>query len=190
VILPNKKEFIISLFSNGFQRPIDTGALSIFMEMLISRINYLNIGLPPKIYLNCQNSNNYTTSGNWKRETTAIDKLGSFYYTNSEVGNFSWNIELPEDGFYEISVYMPSSINNNIRSVHVVKHSIRSETISINQQLTSRWVSLGNYIFKKGFNRNLLTIVNSNVISSNSIVNAIKIEKYPNCQNINGYFCY
>jgi hypothetical protein len=140
VILPNKKEFIISLFSNGFQRPIDQGiliyvnkkgALSIFMEKLIDRINYLSNGLN-KIFLTCENNQNYTLNGNWRRETSSLDKLGSHFYISNDIGNFSWNIEIPSDGYYEIMVYMPSSQNINTRVLHTLKHSIRTEEVNFN----------------------------------------------------------
>lgn len=35
IILPNKQEFVISVFSNGYQRSTDAGALSLFTEMVI-----------------------------------------------------------------------------------------------------------------------------------------------------------
>lgn len=36
IILPNKKEFILSAFSNAYQRSTDTGQLAIFSDMVIS----------------------------------------------------------------------------------------------------------------------------------------------------------
>jgi hypothetical protein len=35
IILPNKKEFILSVFSNGYQRSTDSGQLSVFSDMVI-----------------------------------------------------------------------------------------------------------------------------------------------------------
>jgi hypothetical protein len=143
-----------------------------------------------RIVLTVEDSKNYTAIGNWNLQTVAKDKMGKFYYVNlksaSESALIKWNVYIPSNGLYSVKVFVPtlSFVETNV--LHSVKHAFRVDQVSVNQR-GSRWIHLGNFILKKGFHDNLIEISNQN--SKYTVVNAVKIEKYPECNGIPGNIC-
>lgn len=189
ITLPNKKEFILSAFSNGFKRSIDTGILGRFVENLIDQLK-LNQDGPPKLVINSQ-SRNLVIMGDWQRDSIVKDRIGEFFFKSSKNTNeIHLNIDVPQDGLYLISIYHPSVSNAHTSTLIKINHAYGTETTRVNQRLFSRYTKLGDFVLKKGSYQRMITISSEGLPNQSVVVfNAIKLEMYPNCQGIPGNLC-
>lgn len=193
--LPNDQEFILAALSNGFQRPVsDLGILGMFAERVIEYFGLLNHGnVPIIVTASLDKGTHYSYNGPWitNKDLSSIapDRIGQnimFIAANvpdqQYVGEFAWNVNLPEGGFYEVSMYTPSMQNATTRAVFTVTDAHGEYKVPVNQQLVSRWVKLGDFIFNAGLHNRVITVQNtiSSVHDSSTIViNAVRFAAYP-----------
>jgi hypothetical protein len=188
ITLPNRKSFFMAAFSNAYQRPTDDGALGTFAESVIQKLN-LNAGGPWGRTLFAADNGTHL-QGDWRREVIK-DKLGAVYFKSADTSaSAHWNVQIPEDGLYRISIYHPSDPNAFTSTTMIIKHAYGTDTLTVNQRLFSRWRKLGDFQLKAGSHTALVRMTGKGLTGSSHIIaDAIKIEKYPSCNGLPGYFC-
>ncbi len=183
--LPNGKEFVTAFFSNGWDRnrpaPHDATHAGTFYEALLPELG-LEEGLPPILRLE-ESAQGATATGAWREGETVKGMHGGAYKAiNASAGggaSFTWKIEVPEPGMYEVSVWAPRVPNAAADAPLRIRHANGEETLKINQaQAPGRWVKVGDYPFRPGEGE--ITLTNQSADSSKVIVaDAIKLAKWP-----------
>lgn len=155
--LPNGKEAIIAVYSNGYVNedtlpsPYDTSGLGPLGELLIERCA-LDTGNPAKIKVD-NNSASVSYVGTWSTGTGARDKWGTDYrYRSGGSGSsVTWNLNVPSTGKYEVCVWYPQGTNRTTAAPFRVDHAAGSSTVNVNQtRAGGRWVRLGDYNINAG----------------------------------------
>jgi hypothetical protein len=188
VVLPNGKEFILAAYSNGFSGsepsqpyPYDASILGVFCEMVIEQLG-LDAGCPPKLKLDDADAAVFSTSGAWTVGTAQSEKYGpSYKYKSGGTGSgtATWNLNVPQTGLYEVSVWYPQGSNRATDAPFTVNHAGGASTVRINQQKTGgRWVRLGDYQFNAGQGT---VVLSDNIANASQIVvaDAVKAVKWP-----------
>jgi hypothetical protein len=191
-ILPNGKEFILSVFSDGYESdqpfPYDVSNLGVFAEMIIEKSG-LSKGNPTSLVFDC-NSPGFYTSGQWQVQNNASDQYGKcFYLSKDPQGIASWDVELSEGGLYELTVWFPQNNLYSSSTTFSVKNLDGIDHQNLNQNFFGgRWIYLGDYDFVKGLNEKIVTV--SNVQIENIFVaNAVKLTRWPYCRGVPGLSC-
>jgi len=75
-------------------------------------------------------------------------------------GSGEWFFDIPEQGFYEVSVSIPSYNATTQKAKYLIYHNgkISDKVIDQNKitgELSKRWVSLGTYYFNNGSNNHV-----------------------------------
>lgn len=155
VVLPNGQEFIIAGFSNGRDNqeglPYDVAGISPFAEMIIEELK-LDAGCPPKIKVDNSDSA-FTATGRWNLEAVLADKWGGNYVAApaGSGAKASWNLNVPEAGLYEVSIWYPEAPAHSTSAPFSVIHASGTSIININQQKRGGfWYKLGDFQFEKG----------------------------------------
>jgi hypothetical protein len=156
--LPNGKEAIIAVYSNGYVNedtlplPYDTSGLGPLAELLIEKLG-LDAGNPAKVKVD-NTSANVTYAGTWTTGTGARDKWSTDYrYKSGGTGSASvtWNLAVPTTGKYEVCAWFPQGTNRTTAAPYRVNHATGSSTVNVNQSYAGgRWVRLGDYNFNAG----------------------------------------
>ncbi|KAL9653906.1 hypothetical protein ABK040_012965 [Willaertia magna] len=189
-ILPNGKEVILTVLSNGYQRSSDTTILGRFTELLLSNLG-LFYGLPPIILQTIDNANSYhLDSNNWKLITNSsnegVDRIGNSFMVlspNPSPTNFYWDVEIPEFGLYEVTVYSPSlsMATNSEFSLPVTVNFYEGSASYYSYPIRfSSWTKIGDFLFDKGMNKNAVVVNVPGNYPQPVVINAIKFSKYPN----------
>lgn len=160
-----------------------------------------------KIKVLADDSSKLEIVGPWKQHTNtgAIDRIGKTYYSipgsNPATAKISVNVNFEQDGLYEVIFYNPRysyrvlvshrfSHPNAVSAASItVHHQYGSETITVNQKLFTRWIKIGDFNFKKGYQRNVIEISNKGSPSEEVVMNAIKITRHPYCFGAPGGVC-
>ncbi len=190
ITLPNGQEIVFSAYSNAFQRATDDGALTRFADMFLSGLNLLS-GIPMFI-VDSSNSASFQYQGNWtkviKDTTHAPDAIGPYYFTSQDTNaQFTWIVNVPEEGLYEVLVFSPSVPNSNTNTLYTIQHQFGVDEISVDMQDYSRWKPVGDFYFTKGTQSMVAVKVSSNTLIT--VVNALKLSMYPKCNGVIGDFC-
>ncbi|MFG3002426.1 golvesin C-terminal-like domain-containing protein [Streptomyces calvus] len=94
--------------------------------------------------------NNTATQGNWSR-TQAEQEYGYDTYSHAAgdgSASFSWQLNIPQDGTYEVFVRHPRMTGAATDAKFRVDHDGGSATKTVDQtQRTGEWISLGSYAF-------------------------------------------
>lgn len=127
------------------------------------------------------------TSGAWTSSSSNQALGGSFLQSSDGNAELYWNVDIPEEGLYEVAVWFPQSKSFSSSTTFTVNSYTGAYPFSISQQsYGGRWYKLSDFYFVKGTQK-LLSISGK----SNSIVaaNAIKISKWPECHDSPGATC-
>lgn len=156
--LPNGKEAIFAVYSNGYVNedtlpsPYHTSGLGALGELLIERLG-LDAGDPAKIKVD-NTSANVSYVGTWSTGTGSRDKWGTDYrYKTGGTGTASvtWNLNVPSTGKYEVCVWFPQGTNRTTAAPFRVNHAAGSSTVNVNESYAGgRWVRLGDYNINAG----------------------------------------
>lgn len=190
IILPNGQPFILAAYSDGFSGPEpgqpfpwDASGLGSFCEMVIDELD-LAVGSPPKIIID-NTDPRVTANGNWTTVTDRnvdYDMYGSSYLsiasTRSGGSSVTWNLQVPNTGRYEVTVWSPQkTTSSNI--VYVVNHAGGSSQITRDQRkFGGRWYRLGDFDFNAGQGS---IVLNNRASSAGSTImaDAVKITQWP-----------
>lgn len=90
--------------------------------------------------------------GNWSTGTSQPDRWceGSYRFRagNQSLSTATWQLKIPQDGIYRISVWYPASSNRAQNAPFTVVHENGETTTEINQRVNGgQWVELGEYEF-------------------------------------------
>lgn len=108
----------------------------------------------------------------WRDRLTGFNNHFWFTFTTESTTNdtcyATWRPNLPQDGNYEVMVYIPFS--NATSSYYRIHHNDGIDTVNINQKnFTNEWVSLGSYNFEKG-NKKFVQLGDATGIAGQQIV--------------------
>ena len=125
--LPNGRRLIVAALSNGYvegePEPWDIARLNHYTELLVAKLG-LAKGLPRPRYL----------------EATAAGDAG-----------FSWKLEAPEDGLYEIAVWYASDPAGTEVAEYTVVHTDGTLVARLDQRVWGgRWIKLGDVHLARG----------------------------------------
>lgn len=156
IVLPNGQELILAAFSNGWNQkqpePYDASLLGGFAELLIERLG-LDTGNPPKLKLLATTA---TQSGEWKPCSTGLCSAPT-----TILQTLTWNLNTPQTGRYEVTVWYPESPDYATDAPFTIVHAEGATTVRLNQQVWgNRWVKLGDFNFDAG---------QGNVVLSNQV---------------------
>ncbi|MFD7442329.1 DNRLRE domain-containing protein [Streptomyces sp. NPDC059909] len=94
--------------------------------------------------------NNTATQGNWSR-TSAEQQYGYDTYSHAAgtgTSSFSWQLNIPQDGTYEVLVRHPRMTGAATDAKFKVDYNGGTTTRTVDQtQRTGEWISLGSYAF-------------------------------------------
>jgi protein phosphatase methylesterase 1 len=156
VVLPNGREFVLAVYTNGYDAtqplPYDADRCGPFTEMLVESLG-LCAACPPNVVVN-DGDPGFGTTGAWTTGTVSKDKRGPTYAyktVGSGANAAAWDLDVPEDGTYEVAVWYPQGSNRTKGARYTVSHAGGSVTARVSQQLRGgRWVVLGNFEFAAG----------------------------------------
>ncbi len=124
--------------------------------------------------LNCAAPSSMTE---WKDKKSGFN--GHFWYTKTKAAETekawaSWNPDLPREGMYTVSVYMPTLTNKAADAVYVIYALDGADTLRVDQNgVSDGWMSLGDFMFPA--NQVCLKILdNSQQADQNLVVDAAK----------------
>ncbi len=191
--MPNGKECIMVVFSNGYVAPFtsdplpwDGSQLGPFAELLVEYLG-LNAGDPPKWKIdNADGGTTFTTVGSWTVGTAQQDKWGSSYHyatcASTPTALAIWNLSVPQTGKYEVCIWYPAGSNRATDAKFGVTSDGGTTTFTVNQQKVSgRWYRLGDFFFSAGTGR--VTLSNQGSDTTKLVVaDAVKITKWPDPQ--------
>lgn len=156
--LPNGKEAIFAVYSNGYvdesstPYPYDITGLGPLGELLIERLG-LDAGNPAKLKID-NNAAGVTYAGTWSTGTGARDKWGTDYRFKSGgtgTASVTWNLNVPTTGRYEVCVWYSQGSNRTTKAPFRVNHAGGQSTVNVNQTYAGgRWFRLGDYNFNAG----------------------------------------
>ena len=187
MVLPNGREVVLAMFSNAFRppysrdpSPYDGSQLGGFAELLLEKAGLLE-GCPPKVVVD--NSDlRFRTTGDWEKDTSGSDKLGADFVRKQRgrvTATATWDLSVPEDGYYEVCVRQPQSDEYASDAPFRVIHADGESTFSLDQRkVGGRWRLLGTFRFEKGAGR----VEVSDQISSTAqhvVADAVKATRWP-----------
>lgn len=198
VRLPNGREFVLAAYSNAYVAPYtndplphDISVLGMFCEAVIEKTG-LDVGNPPKLKVD-NTSATFSLIGTWSVASASADKYGADYrYKSGGTGAASatWNLNVPETGYYEVCVLYPQGTNRATDAPFTVNHAGGSTLVRVNQQrVGGRWFRLGNFNFTAGTGSVVLT----DAISDGSkivVADAVKATKWPGGANVEQWADY
>jgi protein phosphatase methylesterase 1 len=125
--LPNGRRLIVAAMSNGYAEgepePWDIARLNHLMELLVERLE-LAKGLPRPRYL----------------DASATGDAG-----------FSWKLEAPEDGLYEVAVWYESDPAATEAAEYTMLHAHGTLVARLDQRVWGgRWIKLGDVHLERG----------------------------------------
>jgi len=182
--LPNGKEFILAVFTNGRDRgqplPHDCSHLGLFSELLIERLG-LDEKLPPKVRVD-NDDPEFKMVGEWSRGPEDVYQWGASWLRAPQgAGDIraAWDLNVPEAGNYEVTAWYPEGKDNATDAPYTVYHAGGSTTVKVNQQVAGgRWMRLGDFEFRKGEGRVELTNA-GNGDNLFVVADAVKATKWP-----------
>lgn len=133
VILPNGREFILAIFSDGYQQatqpaPWANATLGDFVDALIDRVG-LREGCPPRV----------------------ISAMAGFAGPPGDSDRTRHLLSVPEAGRYEVCVRYQESPEAAAAAPFTVEHAEGETVVRISQrQAGNRWVRLGDFEFEAG----------------------------------------
>jgi hypothetical protein len=165
-VLPNGREFFVAAFSNAFVPPYskdpsphDGSQLAGFMELLLKKTG-LDKGCPPSVVVDDADPGCAVPKG-WDADTSGTDHFGPrFVRTRGGQGKnpLVWNLRVPEDGRYEVSVFGPQGPGYEGDALFTVEHANgRDVTPADQRKVGGRWRRLGDFRFRRGEGRVLLS---------------------------------
>jgi len=182
--LPNGKEMILAVYSNGYYgeqawaAPYDTSGLGMFAEILIDKLGY-QAGNPARLI---KDNTAATYLGSWSTGTGARDKYGADYRFNTGgtgADKATWNLAVPETGLYEVCVLYSQGTNRATDAPYTVNHAGGATLVRVNQQRAGgRWIRLGDFNFNAGTGSVVLTDAIANA-SQVVMADAVKVTKHP-----------
>jgi hypothetical protein len=94
---------------------------------------------------------NTQTVGTWPAATTSPGFQGIDYQTHAAgtgTNTFTWNLNVPQDGTYEVFVKYPAVTGAATSAPYAVTHSAGTTPKTVNQTTNAgTWVSLGSFAF-------------------------------------------
>ena len=185
VVLPNGKEFILAMYSNGYEAaqpyPYDQSILSNVSELLIERLG-LDAGDPPKIKID-NGGAGFSTAGTWASGAGSTEAFGGSYLTSSGgtgSNTATYSLNVPEAGRYEVCAWFTQGTNRATDAPYTVNSNSGATTVRVNQQVAGgRWVRLGDFDFNAGAG----SVVLSNQVTDNTkvvVADAVKATKWFN----------
>ncbi len=97
----------------------------------------------------------YTETGSWTTSTSTGYNGGTYRYaysnTSSETATATYTPNIPEEGWYWVSVYFKESSNRSVDTRYTVNHAGGSTTVSVNQEVHGEtWYYIGQFYFDAG----------------------------------------
>ncbi len=187
-ILPNGKEFILVVFTNGRDRsqpsPHDVSHLGLFTELLLDRLN-LTEGCPPACKVD-DSDQDFSCTGGWYPGSIRGYQHGmSYLYSKGSLPRSiaAWDLHVPETGHYEISVWYPQGPGLSDSAPFMVYHTGGSTEVRINQRVGGgRWVKLGDFQLTAGSGR--VTLSNNVPENQYVVADAVKAAKWPDAGGV------
>jgi RHS repeat-associated protein len=94
---------------------------------------------------------NTTSTGTWTPSSAGTGYQGYNYTTHaagSGSDSFTWNLNIPQDGTYQVYAQYPSVTGAATTAQYTINHSGAASTATVDQTKNSgTWVSLGSYAF-------------------------------------------
>jgi RHS repeat-associated protein len=119
---------------------------------------------------------NVTVTGSWPAATSATNKHGHNYATHpagSGSDTFTWDLNIPQDGTYEVFVRYPTVSGAASDAEYTVAHDTGSTAATVDQTTSAGdWVSLGSFTFNEG---NTHTVTLSDDASGTVVADAVKL---------------
>ena len=181
IILPNGKEIILSVFSNGFQRrTTDFYILGRFTEMILEK---LSLNSSSTIIFTTDDQNIYTCTNDSVKYTSSLPK------DNIRQSLITFNHSciihptLAVRGVYTVSIWTPSFFESspnarfkiNVAVTDAYNNTDGDDGFVYNQQTSvSRWISVGNFLLDATRQHIYLKSLNQR-----SVFNAIRFSMYP-----------
>ena len=123
----------------------------------------------------------FSLEGSWDRGTAQPDRFGgSYHYTNGEGvrRTATWDLYIPAEGTYEVSVWYPAAFNRAIDAPFTVHHADGTETVFVNQQINGgEWVKLGEFRFRPDGERRV--VLSNNIAEDANLVIADAVRALP-----------
>lgn len=183
VILPNKKSFILTSFTDSYEsyQP-QLNNLGRFAELVLQNVPELQEGLPPSITLDASKAQ--LNGHSWKKQISR-DAFGDYFFTNEIVNgteSATWTINLPSTGLYEIGTWNPESSEYGSTTIVVSYFNpdkeIMKETYSVNQRYNGgRWIPLGDIYVSNELP--VIIHIDGKSTGKKVVANAIRLIKYP-----------
>jgi len=198
IILPNGKEMIMSVFSDGYQNfgdpPYQSSILGVFAENLLKYMDLTN-GNPPQIIMSVTGcGESIQIQGDWVSSQSPQAYNGTFLYIaggggGPQPGNITWTIDIEQTGLYEVCAWFPGGSNHS-SAVYIIQPNSTDEPYKyrINQMhYGARWILINSFYLIKGA-KPTITISASGVSPSNIVVaDSIKLTMWPSNNNIPGF---
>jgi hypothetical protein len=90
---------------------------------------------------------------------------------NDETATASWIPEIPEDGWYWVSIAYATADNSIPDAKYIVRHSAGETSFRVNQRMGGgTWIYLGQFYFRKGADANQASVVLSNESNHKGVV--------------------
>ncbi len=120
----------------------------------------------------------YIESGNWATSGSTGYDGGTYNYINSsstESGTASFTPNIPEAGWYWVSVYYRSGTNRSVDTRYKVQHAGGESIVSVNQEIHGlTWVYLGEFYFDAGSNGKVVLSNESSETGQAIIADAVR----------------
>lgn len=189
IILPNKKRFILAIYTNGLEPGSYTYGLSWFVEVLISKLKELNSQLPPK-YIFDTSSPNFSKSGQWdvKRDRQTYGNV--CLETRNISSQAEWRFRPNVDSIFEVSFWIVSNLENCDKVQVSISDKFGKDVVNVNLAIFGgRWRRLGDFHFKKGSEYTIQLTIPPQCQGKLATIDSIKFQEWPKCNGIPGKPC-
>ncbi|MCB0515599.1 MAG: fibronectin type III domain-containing protein [Chitinophagales bacterium] len=128
---------------------------------------------------NDQGAPNYVESGTWTQSVSTGYNGGTYKYvytTSTETATATYTPNIPQAGYYWISVHYLNGTNRPIDAHYRIQHAGGETLVSINQEVHgSTWVYLGQFYFDAGTNGKIILSNQSSDVGQALIADAVRI---------------
>lgn len=195
VVLPNGKEIIMAIYTNGYEpSEPDVDNLSFLADLILQRLpGDLTQGIAAPIILSPATDKSCSLKGNgWSKQSDRPDKFGTEYWKSPGSSSAfalcsqSFQDNPSSQGLYEISAWAPENSAFTGSVAYNISHAHGVDLVTTSPRVNGgRWVKLGD--FNIGANGLLINVYSTN--NSPFFFNAIKLARWPYCNKTPGTPC-
>jgi len=146
--LPDGRRFVIAAFSNGLDKedpPHDVGTLGGFVEELLASLPSADRNADAWARISAATDTTDAPTA-WRRVARrgARSSSGAIYESDSAGAEFSWHLQLPGPGHYELAVWYPAAEGQATNAVYSTGGTADSPLAMLDQRRwNARWLPLG-----------------------------------------------